>query len=166
MVTCNLIPFGVESFFFALKIEKGPHWAIPHFFRRKKIYSMQTTENGCTVLRRLIFKFSRLLISGILISIARPQNMLCITFWAHSLLLITLAIGANFYFAPQTLCFQIFCPYFGPSIIICLPNSGEVWAHCQLMPHAYFCPSALTTGNIRAYTNLIIHNAVGEHFQS
>ena len=26
VVTCNLIPFGVESFFFlALKIEKGPH---------------------------------------------------------------------------------------------------------------------------------------------
>ena len=122
---------------------------------------MQTTENGSTVPGRLIFTFSRLLISGLLISTARPQNMLCITFLAHGFLLITLTIGVNFYFAPRTLSFQIFCPYFGPSIIICLPNPGEIWAHYQLMPHAYFCPSALTTGNIRAYTNLIIHNAVG-----
>ena len=34
--------------------------------------------------------------------------MLCITLWAHGFLLITLAIGANFYFAPRTLRSQIF----------------------------------------------------------
>ena len=36
---------------------------------------MQTTENGSTVPGRLIFTFSRLLISALLISIVRPQNM-------------------------------------------------------------------------------------------
>ena len=66
---------------------------------------MQTTENGSTVPGRLIFTFSRIRISGLIISTARLQNMLCITFLAHGFLLIALAIGVNFYFAPRTLRF-------------------------------------------------------------